>query len=76
MSLDDAPPPTLKLMKGRLESIETAWTIATQPAKRKEINEEFKSLAEEIKKRFGEEGTRAVDEVLKKHKELNFSRGY
>ena len=75
MSLDDTPPPTLKLMKGRLESIETAWTIATQPAKRKEINEEFKSLAEEIKRKFGEEGARAVNDVLAKHKELNFSRG-
>jgi len=74
MSLDDAPPPTLKLMKGKLESIETAWTIATQPAQRKEINEEFKVLAEEIKKRFGEEGARAVNEVVAKHKALNFSR--
>ena len=75
MSLDDAPPPTLKLMKGRLEAVETAWTIATQPAKRKEINEEFKSLAEEIKRKFGEEGVRAVNEVVAKHKQLNFSRG-
>ena len=75
MSLDDAPTPTLKVMKGRLESIETAWTIATQPSKRKEINEEFKNLAEEIKRRFGEEGARAVDDVVKKHKELNF-KGY
>jgi GTPase SAR1 family protein len=74
MSLDDAPPPTLKLLKGRLESIETAWTIETHAAKRKEINEEFKALSEEIKKKYGEEGVKAVNEVLAKHKSLNFSR--
>lgn len=73
MSLDDAPTPTLRLMKGRLEAIETAWTIATQPAHRREINEEFKSLAEEIKRRFGDEGVKAVNEVVAKHKALNFS---
>ena len=75
MSLDDAPPPTLKVMKGRLEAVETAWSIATNPAKRKEINEEFKALAEEIKRSFGEEGKKAVDEVVAKHKALNFARG-
>ena len=75
MSLDDAPAPTLRIMKGRLESIETEWTIATLPAKRKEINEEFKALAEEIKRIFGEEGRRAVNEVVAKHKQLNFAPG-
>jgi hypothetical protein len=76
MSLDDAPPPSLMLMKGRLEAIETSWTIATQPAKRREINEEFKALAEDIKKRFGKEGAKAVDEVVARHKELNYNRWY
>jgi len=75
MSLDDAPPPSLMLMKGRLEAIETAWTIASQPAKRKEINEEFKTLAEEIKRTFGKDGAKAVDEVVARHKGLN-SRWY
>jgi hypothetical protein len=73
MSLDDAPAPTLKIMKGRLENIETAWTIAARPDERKEINEEFKALAEEIKRKFGEEGTRAVNDVLARHKALTFS---
>jgi len=76
MSLDDAPAPTLKLMKGRLESIETAWTIASRPEQRREINEEFKALAEEIKRRFGEDGARAVNQVLAKHKALNFATNY
>ena len=72
--MDDAPAPTLRVMKGRLESIETEWAIATQPARRKEINEEFKALADEIKRIFGEEGKRAVNEVVEKHKKLNFAR--
>jgi len=74
MSLDDAPAPTLEIMKGRLETLETEWTIATRPSKRKQINEEFKSLASEIKRIFGEDGARAVDEVVAKHKSLNFPR--
>ena len=74
MSLDDPPPPTLQLLKGRLAAIESAWAIATSPAKRKEINEEFKSLAEEIKTRYGEPGVKAVNEVLARHKALNFAR--
>jgi hypothetical protein len=72
MSLDDAPAPTLARMKGRLESIETAWNIASSSAKRKEINEEFKALADEIKRRYGEEGARAVNEIVAKHQRLNF----
>ena len=47
MSLDEAPAPTLRIMKGRLESIETAWSIAPNPDQRREINEEFTALAEE-----------------------------
>jgi hypothetical protein len=75
MSLDDAPAPTLKIMKGRLESIETEWTIAAQPAKRKEINDEFKALAEEIKRTFGEEGAKAVNQVVARHRQLNSAPG-
>ncbi len=74
MSLDDAPPQTLRLMKGKLESIEEAWSIATSQAKRKEINEEFKALAEEIKRSFGAEGAKAVNDVVARHKALNFSK--
>jgi hypothetical protein len=76
MSLDDAPAPTLRIMKGRLESIETAWSIAPHPDARREINEEFKALAEEIKRKFGEDGTRAVNDVVARHKALNFTKGY
>ncbi len=75
MSLDDAPAPTLKIMKGRLENIETAWTIAAHPDERREINEEFKALSGDIKRRFGEDGARAVNEVLAKHKALAFNNG-
>lgn len=75
MSLDDAPAPTLRIMKGRLENIETAWTIAARPDERKEINEEFKALSEDIKRRFGEEGVRAVNDVLARHKALAFGNG-
>ena len=75
MSLEDAPPPTLQVMKGRLEAIETAWNIATSSARRKVIDQEFKALSEEIKARFGEQGVKAVNDVLAKHKALNF-RGY
>lgn len=74
MSLEDAPAPTLRLMKGRLEAIETAWTLASNSSKRKAIDQEFKNLAEEIKKRLGEDGVKAVNDVLAKHKALNFGR--
>jgi hypothetical protein len=76
MSLDDAPAPTLKIMKGRLENIETAWTMASNPDERREINEEFKALAEEIKRGFGEDGTKVVNDVVTKHKALNFRNGH
>lgn len=76
MSLEDVPPPSLRVMTGRLESIVTAWTIAATPSKRQEINQEFKSLAEEIKAGFGEEGAKAVNAVLAKQKRLNFNQGY
>ena len=72
--MGDAPPPTLRTMKGRLETIETAWMMAMQPSKRREIDQEFKDLAEEIKSKFGEEGSMVVNEVLAKHKGLSFSR--
>jgi citrate lyase gamma subunit len=76
MSLDDGPTLTLKMMKGRLESIEIAWSIASNAAKKREINEDFMALAEEIKRQFGEEGAKAVNEVVAKHKALNVAWGY
>ncbi len=75
MSLDDPPPASLRVMKGRLETIETEWTLATDAKRRKELNEEFRTLAEEIRKNFGEEGKKAVDQVLAKHRNLHFSQG-
>lgn len=72
MSLD-APPASLRVMKGRLETIETEWTLAMEPKRRKELNEEFKTMAEEIKRTFGEEGKKAVDQVIAKHRSLHYS---
>ncbi|TLX99932.1 MAG: hypothetical protein E6K95_08960 [Thaumarchaeota archaeon] len=60
MSLD-APPASLRVMKGRLETIETEWTLATEPKRRKELNEEFKMMADEIKKTFRAAKARARD---------------
>ncbi len=74
MSLDQAPEPTLHEMKGRLESIHTAWIMAPSLAKRKQLNDEFKALAEEIKMKYGADGKKAVDYVLAKHLELKQSR--
>lgn len=74
MSLDEPPAPTLRLMKGKLESIEDAWSIATNQATRKAINEEFKALAEQIKTKYGDDGVRAVNEVIARHKAVNFSK--
>ena len=51
MSLDDAPAPTLRMMNGRLENVETAWAMAVRPDERKEINEEFKALKKRLRGR-------------------------
>ncbi len=62
MSLD-APPASLRVMKGRLETIETEWTLATEPKRRKELNDEFKTMADEI------------DQVVAKHRGLHYGPG-
>ena len=74
MSLDQAPEPTLQEMKGKLETIHSAWIMATKLEKRKSLNEEFKALAEEIKLRYGADGKRAVDYVVAKQMELKRAR--
>jgi hypothetical protein len=56
MSLDAAPEPTVVDLKGRLETIQSAWILARTPEKRAKLNEDFKQLAEEIRQRYGEEG--------------------
>ncbi len=69
MSLDQAPEPTLKVMKGMLETSEAAWMLATSPDSRKELNEKFKALAEEIKREHGQEG-----EVVARHMRMRRPR--
>ncbi len=46
------------------------------PRKEEGDHRGIQSLAEEIKRKFGEGGARAVDEVVAKHKALNFAKGY
>lgn len=69
MSLEDTPALTLGQLVGRLETLESEWAITAARTRRKEIDEEFKALSAEIKGRFGNEGQRAIDKVLAKHKE-------
>jgi len=70
MSLDQAPEPTLKELKGRLETLEGAWMLAPTLDSRNSLNEKFKALADEIKEKYGPEGKKVVDQVLAKHREL------
>ncbi len=74
MSLDSAPEPSLREMKGRLETIQSAWTLASTSARRAEINEDFKRLAEQIKQKFGAEGKKVVDAVVAKQMALQHPR--
>jgi chaperonin cofactor prefoldin len=74
MSLDATPEPTLNDLKGRLETIESAWSLATTPRQRATINEDFKRLAESIQQKYGAEGKRVVDEVVRKHQALQRPR--
>jgi len=74
MSLDSVPEPNLRELKGRLETIQTEWTLARTPTERAEINEDFKRLAEEIKKKFGAEGKKVVDAVVSRHMALQHPR--
>jgi hypothetical protein len=74
MSLDQAPEPTLQEMKGRLETIEGAWLLASSPGWRKDLNEKFKALAEEITQKYGAEGKKVVDQVVARHKQMQWPR--
>lgn len=73
MSLSDAPPATLSQLRGRLETLQSEWTIAPSRARREEIDAEFKALAAEIRQKFGHEGQKAVEELLARHKQRNSS---
>lgn len=74
MSLDQAPEPTLQELRGRLETIQGAWMLAADPKRRKELNEKFKALAEEIKQKHGADGKKVVDQVVAKHMQLQRTR--
>ena len=74
MSLDQAPEPTLDEMKGRLETLEGAWMLASSPGRRNDLNEKFKVLADEIRQKFGEEGKKVVDQVVAKHLQIQRTR--
>jgi len=74
MSLDQAPEPTLQELRGRLETLQGAWMLAATPVRRKELNEKFKALAEEIKQKYGAEGKKVVDQVVAKHMQLQRTR--
>ena len=69
MSLEDAPVPTLRQFVGRLEVLRSEWAIAATRARRKEVDAGFRTLSAEIRERFGEEGQRAINELLTKHKQ-------
>ena len=74
MSLDQSPEPTLSEMKGRLENLEGAWNLAASPDTRRELNEKFKALADEIRQKFGQDGKKAVDQVVARHMQLQRAR--
>ncbi len=75
MSLDQAPESTLQELKGRLETIQSAWIIAMSRERRKQLNEQFMTLAEQIKQRYGADGTKVVDYVVAKQMALKRTRG-
>jgi hypothetical protein len=75
MSLDQAPEPTLQQLKGRLETIQASWIIAMNLERRKQLNEQFKKLAEQIMQRYGAEGKKAVDYVVAKQMQLKHTPG-
>ncbi len=70
MSLDQAPEPTLKELKGRLETIQSSWIISMSLERRNQLNEQFKALAEQIKQKYGADGKKAVDFVVAKQMAL------
>jgi hypothetical protein len=74
MSLDQAPERTLRELKGRLETIYSAWVIETNLERRKQLNERFKSIAEEMNRKFGAEGKKAVDYIVAKQMHLSHAQ--
>ena len=74
MSLDATPEPSLEDLKGRLETIQSAWMLARTTEMRAKLNEDFKRLAEEITRKHGAEGKKAVDFVVAKHMRLQHPR--
>lgn len=70
MSLDQQGEPSLQQMKGMLETIQAAYLIEFNTARRRDLNEEFKALAARMVSRFGSDGKAAVESVARKHQKL------
>ncbi len=75
MSLDQAPESTLKELKGRLETLQSAWIIAMSLERRRQLNEQFKALAGQIEQKYGPEGKKVVDYVVAKQMALKRTQG-
>ncbi|MDG6901069.1 MAG: hypothetical protein JRM80_03830 [Nitrososphaerota archaeon] len=69
MSLDDMPEQSLRQLVGRLETLQSEWAIATTRARRKEVDDQFRALASQVRERFGDAGQRAVNALLARHQE-------
>lgn len=70
MSLEDRPEASLEQLAGRLETLESEWAIAATKERRREIDSEFKVLADQIREKFGASGERVLESFLARHKRL------
>jgi chaperonin cofactor prefoldin len=70
MSLEGKSDVSLEQLGGKLETLESEWAIAATKERRKEIDNEFEALAEQIKENFGAKGERMVDYFLARHRRL------
>jgi hypothetical protein len=70
MSLEGKPEVSLEQFAGKLETLESEWAIAVTKERRKEIDDEFEALAEQIKGKFGAKGERVLDYFMARHRRL------
>jgi chaperonin cofactor prefoldin len=70
MSLEGKTDVSLEQLAGRLETLESDWAIAATKERRKEIDNEFEALAEQIKEKYGAKGERVLDYFLARHRRL------
>jgi hypothetical protein len=75
MSLEDVPDATIEQMLGKLETLRSEWAIATTRERRREIDASFKVLSEEMRMRFGDQGEKAVDDLLSRHQQRHAANG-